>query len=131
MRSGRPRGSSRGRRRPAPATAQVVSDILASRPHPEQGYRACLGLLRLGQRYGGERLEAACARAAQLGASRYRTVQNIFATGLDHVPLDSPPVSRPVIPLHPNLRGAAYYADRRPTAAAAPAEWAKWPANGG
>jgi transposase len=50
-----------------PATAQVVTKILASRPHPEQGYRACLGLLRLGQRYGTERLEAACARAAQLG----------------------------------------------------------------
>ena len=74
-----------------PATAQVVTDILATRPHPEQGYRACLGLLRLGKRYGPERLEAACARAAQLGASRYRTVQNILATGLDPVPLDDPP----------------------------------------
>jgi transposase len=92
-----------------PATAQVVTDILATRPHPEQGYRACLGLLRLGQRYGAERLEAACARAAQLGASRYRTVQNILATGLDRVPLDEPSSSPRVIPLHPNLRGAGYY----------------------
>ncbi len=92
-----------------PATAQVVTDILAARPHPEQGYRACLGLLRLGTRYGTERLEAACARAAQLGASRYRTVQNILATGLDRVPLDEPSRCPRVIPLHPNLRGAAYY----------------------
>ncbi len=93
-----------------PATAQVVTAILASRPHPEQGYRACLGLLRLGKRYGGERLEAACARAAQLGASRYRTVQNILATGLDRVPFEAAPSTAPVIPVHPNLRGAAYYA---------------------
>ena len=107
---------------PGPATAQVVTDILASRPHPEQGYRACLGLLRLGQRYGGERLEAACARAAQLGASRYRTVQNILATGLDRVPLDTTPSVSPVIPLHPNLRGAAYYSEPSTPAPQAPAD---------
>jgi transposase len=106
-----------------PATAQIVSDILASRPHPEQGYRACLGLLRLGQRYGPERLDAACARAIQLGAPRYRTVQNILATRLEHLPLEEPTSgSVPVIPIHANLRGAAYYADRHPTEAAASAE---------
>jgi transposase len=106
-----------------PATAQVVSDILASRPHPEQGYRACLGLLRLGQRYGPERLDAACARAAQLGAPRYRTVQNILATRLEHLPLEEPPNGpAPGIPFHANLRGAAYYAARRPTEVAASTE---------
>jgi transposase len=106
-----------------PATAQVVSDILASRPHPEQGYRACLGLLRLGQRYGPERLDAACARAAQLGAPRYRTVQNILATRLEHLPLEEPANGpAPGIPFHANLRGAAYYADRRPTEVAASTE---------
>jgi transposase len=99
-----------------PATAQVVSHILAARPHPEQGYRACLGLLRLGQRYGAERLEAACARAARLGAARYRTVQNILTTGLDRVPLDESSSARHVIPLHPNLRGAAYYTAPSPPA---------------
>jgi len=103
-----------------PATAQVVTDILASRPHPEQGYRACLGVLRLGKRYGRERLEAACARAAQLGAPRYRTVQNILATGLEHLPLDESAAPVPVIPLHPNLRGAAYYADPHEVAASTP-----------
>jgi hypothetical protein len=70
-----------------PATAQLVSDILASRPHPEQGYRACLGVLRLGKRYGAARLEAACARALHLGAPRYRTVQNILTSGLDQMPV--------------------------------------------
>jgi transposase len=106
-----------------PATAQVVSDILGSRPHPEQGYRACLGLLRLGKRYGTERLDAACARAMQLGAPRYRTVQNILATRLEHLPLEEPTSGpAPVIPFHANLRGAAYYADRRPAEAAASSE---------
>jgi hypothetical protein len=101
-----------------PATAQLVSDILASRPHPEQGYRACLGVLRLGKRYGAARLEAACARALHLGAPRYRTVQNILTSGLDQVP-PAEPVATPVLPIHANLRGADYYAERRAAAGAA------------
>jgi transposase len=98
-----------------PATAQLVSDILASRPHPEQGYRACLGLLRLGKRYGTTRLEAASARAVHLGAPRYRTVQNILTSGLDQVSSDEP-VAAAGLPVHPNLRGADYYAERSATA---------------
>jgi hypothetical protein len=98
-----------------------VSDILASRPHPEQGYRACLGLLRLGKRYGAARLNAACARAVHLGAPRYRTVQNILTTGLDQVPPDEP-AAAPVIPFHANLRGPAYYTEPRPAEAAASAD---------
>jgi hypothetical protein len=99
----------------------VVTEILASRPHPEQGYRACLGLLRLGKRYGAARLEAACGRALHLGAPRYRTVQNILTTGLDQVPLDEPGPT-PVLPVHPNLRGADYYAACQSAAGAAAGE---------
>jgi transposase len=90
-----------------PATARVVQAIMASRPHPEQGYRACLGLLRLGQARGHDRLEAACARAERLGAHSYRTIKNILASGLDRVPLDDT-ASSP-LPAHANIRGAAYY----------------------
>ncbi|MEK7756518.1 MAG: IS21 family transposase [Planctomycetota bacterium] len=90
-----------------PATARVVQAILASRPHPEQGYRACLGLLRLGQARGADRLEAACARADRLGAHSYRTVKNILAAGLDRVPLDDTAPSP--LPAHDNIRGAAYF----------------------
>ena len=90
-----------------PATARVVQAILHSRPHPEQGYRACLGLLRLGQARGADRLEAACERALRLGAYSYRTVKNILASGLDRVPLDES-VPSP-LPAHANIRGAAYY----------------------
>lgn len=120
-----------------PATAELVTAILAARPHPEQGYRACLGVLRLGKRYGAARLEAACARASRLGAPSYRTVHNILAAGLDRVPLDEAPVSPPVTPPHSNLRGPGYYtaAGARPleasagAAALAPGE--RDPARGG
>ncbi len=61
-----------------PATGRVVAGILKSRPHPEQGYRACLGLMRLGRRYGADRLEAACERAEHLRAFSYSTVKNIL-----------------------------------------------------
>jgi transposase len=91
-----------------PATAALVVAILGAKSHPEQGYRACLGLMRLGKRYGAARLEAAAARAAQLGAPSYRTVQNILASGVDRVPLAERPAS-PSLPGHPNIRGSAYY----------------------
>ncbi len=51
-----------------PATAQLFAEILKSKPHPEMGYRSCLGILRLGQRYSSERLEAAARRAVSTGA---------------------------------------------------------------
>ena len=71
-----------------PATGRVVAGILESRPHPEQGYRACLGLMRLGRRYGAERLEAACERAEHLRSYSYRTVKNILASAQDRLPFD-------------------------------------------
>jgi transposase len=92
-----------------PATAQLVAAILASKPHPEQGYRACLGIMRLSKTYGPARVEAASARATQLGAPSYRTVQNILASGVDRVPLVDAPALAPALPMHPNLRGSAYY----------------------
>jgi transposase len=92
-----------------PATAQLVAAILATKPHPEQGYRACLGIMRLGQRYGAPRMEAACARALRLDAPSYRTVQNILASGLDRVPAEPAPAEPLPQPVHPNIRGSAYY----------------------
>jgi len=92
-----------------PATAELVSAILTSKPHPEQGYRACLGLMRLGKRHGIARLEAAAVRAMRLGAPRYRTVQNILASGVDRVPLGEELVASPPLPVHSNIRGSAYY----------------------
>ncbi len=90
-----------------PNTAALVAAILASRPHPEQGYRSCLGLLRLGKQYPVARLEAACARAVALRATSYKSVQSILRTGLDSQPLDSPRAARPGV--HAHVRGASYY----------------------
>jgi transposase len=93
-----------------PATGRVVEEIMRRLPHPEQGYRACLGLLRLGKAYGDERLEAACMRAERLGSPRYRTVKNILASGADRrlIEDESPPTYS--LPVHDNVRGAGYYA---------------------
>ena len=66
-----------------PAAAGLVAKILESRPHPEQGYRAALGIIRLAGRYGPRRAEAACARALRLRLYSYRSVESILRTGLD------------------------------------------------
>ncbi len=93
-----------------PATGRLVAEVLRSRPHPEQGYRACLGLMRLGKRYGAERLEAASLRAEHLQSYSYRTVKNILSSAQDRLPFEqeSPPI--PATPVHDNIRGAEYYA---------------------
>ena len=91
-----------------PSTAAVVDEILRSRPHPEQGFRSCLGILRLGKRYGDERLEAACTRALALRAFSYRSVESILRRGLDRQPLATR-VLTPTSVAHDNVRGAPYY----------------------
>ena len=91
-----------------PATAELAEGILRSRPHPEQGYRSCLGIMRLGNRYGSERLEAACKRALSVRAFSFRSVESILKTGLDRQPLPDPARIH-VHRLHENLRGPHYY----------------------
>jgi transposase len=92
-----------------PQTAALVEVILASRPHPEQGYRSCLGILRLARRDGPTRLEAACARALAVGARSYRNVDAILKHGLDRCPLPGAGAAPPRPVLHDQLRGPAYY----------------------
>jgi transposase len=90
-----------------PATAQLFAEILKSKPHPEMGYRSCLGILRLGQRYATARLEAAAARAVSTGACSYRSVKSMLERGLDRQALETP-ATRPPLE-HSNLRGASYF----------------------
>ena len=93
------------------AAGTLVEEILQRRPHPEQGYRACLGLMRLGRQYGADRLEAASARALRLHSYSYRTVKNILASAQDRLPFhDAAPDPTPH---HANIRGAAYYTDTK------------------
>lgn len=90
------------------STAAVVTWQLEHRPHPEQGYRACLGLLALVRRYSAERLEAACTRAMVIRAPNLRSVTNILKCGLDRQPSLFPATSMPAIE-HENVRGPDYY----------------------
>jgi transposase len=89
------------------ATARVVEAILSSRAHPQQGFRSCLGIMRLGKKYSPERLEAACRRALAIGGTSFKSIQAILKNGLDKRPLpqgeDQPTVR------HANIRGAQYY----------------------
>jgi transposase len=93
-----------------PQTQALVAAILADRPHPEQGYRSCLGLLRLGRRYGEPRLEAACGRALAVGARSYRHVDSILKHGLEQLPVPAAVPGHPAL-VHEHLRGRAYYQD--------------------
>jgi transposase len=90
-----------------PHTAQLVQELLDSRTHPQQAYRSCLGLLRLGNRYGQERLEAACGRALPAGIHSYQGVKNILDAKLDQVEPEEPAAAAPSA--HENIRGQTYY----------------------
>jgi transposase len=90
------------------ATAEVVRTILESRPHPEQGYRACLGIMRLGKTYSNQRVEAASQRALQLKACSYTSLHSILKRSLDRQLTLEPETGKPG-PRHENVRGACYY----------------------
>jgi transposase len=91
-----------------PATAAVIQTILERRVHPQQGFRSCLGILRLGKGFGEERLEAACRRALRLGACSYKSIESILRQGLDRKALPEPQ-ERELSIEHANLRGSQYY----------------------
>ena len=93
-----------------PHVLRLAQAILESRPHPEQGYRSCLGLVRLAKAYGPPRTDAACRRALAVGAQSYRNVAAILKNGLDRVPLDEPADTPNPGPVHhENVRGPEYY----------------------
>jgi len=89
-------------------TAQFIDHVIISRAFPQQAYRSCLGLLRLGSRYGEDRLEKACAIAYQAGATRYKQVELILKNKAD-VFSHSRAVNTPIIESHENIRGSDYY----------------------
>lgn len=93
-----------------PKTKALVEAILAERRHPEQGYRSCLGILRLAKRFGDARLEAACGRAGAVRARAYRHVESILKNGLDRLPSpDEAAEERAPLAAHENIRGGGYY----------------------
>jgi transposase len=91
-----------------PATEQLILNVLSARQHPQQAYRSCLGILRLGKAYGDERLEAACCRALILGSHSYKSIESILRHGLDQQPLtEHDELALPED--HDNIRGPSYY----------------------
>jgi len=92
-----------------PRTRELVTKIIQSKPHPEQGYRSCLGIIRLAKKYSPQRLEAACQRALKINAFSYKSVNSILKKGLDKqaLPFDETPPEITVI--HHNIRGSGYY----------------------
>ena len=90
-----------------PDTGALIDIILRERPHPEQGFRSCLGILRLGKAHGTDRLEAACTRALAIGARSYGSVASILRNNLDRRKpkraADGPAID------HPNIRGSDYF----------------------
>jgi transposase len=88
-------------------TSALIEVILREKIHPEQGFRACIGILRLAKSHGAERLEAACERALEIGARSYTSVNSILKNNLDRrrpaVPADGPAIA------HDNIRGPTYF----------------------
>lgn len=91
-----------------PADCSAVRRILADKPHPEMGYRSCLGIIRLADQYSPARMEAAAERALLTGACRYQSVKSILKNSLDTLPPTAPSASSPPAP-HDNIRGAEYF----------------------
>jgi len=92
-----------------PQCAAAVSYILEHKPHPEMGYRSCLGLMRLSRHHGRSRLEQACQRALLLAVCSYPSIKSILESKLETQPVASPPVVTSVLVTHDNVRGGHYY----------------------
>ena len=91
-----------------PDTAKLIENVIGSRAVAQQGYRSCLGILRLAKRFGDQRLEAASKRALAIGATSYKSIESILKHNLDAQP--AMPAKESAIDIeHDNIRGARYY----------------------
>jgi transposase len=92
-----------------PNTEKLITHILENKPHPQQGFRSCLGIFRLGKVYSKERLEAACAYALSIRGFFYKSVESILKHGIDqkNILTQQPQETLPLS--HPNVRGKEYY----------------------
>lgn len=95
-------------RKIGPQCASVVQNVMAARPHPEQGFRSCLGIIRLARVHGEARLEAACQRALHFGTLSYRSIESILDKRLEAQPLQGDLAC--ASPTHENVRGQDYFA---------------------
>ena len=106
MPSGPPSASGAGPARSGRTPRGLVIAVLANRPHPEQGFRTCLGILRLFRGLDPARAEAVSARAVAIGALTYKSIASILAHNLDRTPRQP---GRATVIDHPNVRGPRYF----------------------
>lgn len=92
-----------------PACAKVAQTIMDSRPHPEQGFRSCLGIIRLADRYGKHRVEAVCQRAITLSLESYKSIKSMLETNQDKRPLANDQPSSLGVNPNSHVRGSRYY----------------------
>jgi transposase len=91
-------------------TALLINEVIGLYKVPQQGYRSCLGILRLSKQFGNERLENAALRALRIGAVRYKSVASILKNGLDKQPLPASIIATASTTIHhENVRGPTYY----------------------
>jgi transposase len=90
-----------------PSTAAFFQAVIAARPHPEQGFRTCLGILSLVRTYDNARLDAACRRAILIKARSVASIRSILKNGLDRAFLDETSDHQPLH--HGNIRGQGYF----------------------
>ena len=90
-----------------PDTAALIGNVLRSRRHPQQAFRSCLGILRLAESHGEDRLEAAAGKAVAIGTNSYRSVESILTHRLDERPGEQIELAIPIE--HANIRGSRYY----------------------
>jgi len=90
------------------SVATLAKAIMDARADPQQGFRSCMGLMRLGKRYGTERLGTACERALNIGAYSYKSVESILKNNLDQRALPTKSNEQD-IPEHEHVRGSHYY----------------------
>ncbi len=90
-----------------PSTAAFFEAVMAARPHPEQGFRTCLGILGLAKSYAPQRLDAACRRGLLIKARSVASIRSILENGLERAFLEDTEDQEPL--RHANIRGQDYF----------------------
>jgi transposase len=90
-----------------PNTANLVQKIMTKKVHPEQAFRACMGIIRLSKSYTKQRVENASKRALTYGAISYQSILSILQKNLDLEVIPEQTQSQPLY--HENIRGSHYY----------------------
>jgi transposase len=90
-------------------TKLLVQHLITTKAHPEQGYRAALGVIRLSDKFGNDRLNTACGNAIAIGSYSYQTVKNILSNDMDKAPTSKPTKQQDFFIKNENVRGKDYY----------------------